>query len=185
MGNHSIVLVGGGTRSGKSRFAVEIGQRLGRRRAFVATATASDQEMQARIERHRTDRGGAFETFEEPTALAEVLERLDDYDVVVVDCITHWLSNLLLRRMPRERILDEVDRVVSALRQRRFTSVLVTNEVGMSVHPATELGRAFVEMVGFAHQRLSAAADDVYLAVLGAIVKIHPVSVDTFGGSPE
>src|SRR4051794_8246224 len=95
---HRIVLIGGGVRSGKSSFAIELAHRLGSRRAFVATARASDDEMNLRIDRHRRDRQDAFTTFEEPLALAEALRSLDDYDVVVVDCLTHWLSNLLLRK---------------------------------------------------------------------------------------
>jgi adenosylcobinamide kinase/adenosylcobinamide-phosphate guanylyltransferase len=177
MADHRIRLVGGGTRSGKSSFAVELARRLGSRRAFIATATPSDQEMRARIDRHRRDRGDAFETIEEPVALVETLSGLDGHDVVVVDCITHWLSNLLLRKMSQNEILAEVDRLTAVLKQRRFEAILVSNEVGMSIHPATELGRAFVEVVGFAHQRLSGVADDLYLAILGIVTEIRPVAL--------
>jgi adenosylcobinamide kinase/adenosylcobinamide-phosphate guanylyltransferase len=168
-----IVLVGGGVRSGKSSFATDQALRLGERRAFVATATASDPEMTARIERHRRDRGNAFATFEAPLALPETLATLDGYDVVVVDCLTHWISNLLLDKRPLQGILDATDAAVRVLQQRRFHSVLVTNEVGMSVHPPTEVGRAFVEACGWAHQRVARAADEVHLAVLGTVVRIR------------
>lgn len=181
MADHRITLIGGGTRSGKSRFAVELGLRLGSQRAFIATATPSDQEMRARIDRHRRDRGDAFETVEEPVALADTLTRLAGYDVVVVDCVTHWLSNLLIRKLSKDEILVEVDRVTAVLRERRFDAIVVSNEVGMSIHPATELGRAFVEVAGFAHQRLSAMADHVYLAVLGTVAELRPVSLDALG----
>lgn len=181
MDPHRIALVGGGTRSGKSRFAVELGRRLGTRRAFIATATASDSEMRARIDRHKLDRGDAFDTVEEPVALVEALTRLDTVDVVVVDCVTHWLSNLLVRKLPQEKILSEVDKLVSVLEARRFHAVLVTNEVGMSIHPPTELGRAFVELAGFSHQRLARAADDVYCAVLGMVTRLSPVDLDAIG----
>ena len=179
-----IALVGGGVRSGKSRFAVELGLKLGERRAFVATATPSDAEMRARIDRHKLDRGGAFETVEEPVALADVLGRLD-CDVVVVDCVTHWLSNLLIRRLGHDAILGDVDRVCAALASRRFHSVLVTNEVGMSIHPATELGRAFVEVIGFANQRLATVADDLYFAAMGVVMKMTPVVVADRVGGPS
>jgi adenosylcobinamide kinase/adenosylcobinamide-phosphate guanylyltransferase len=169
-----IVLIGGGVRSGKSRFAVDLARRLGERRAFVATARPSDDEMKARIEQHRRDRQDAFVTFEAPLALADALASLDDYDVVVVDCLTIWLSNLLQREDSVETILEQVDGVVGALQRRRFHAVLVTNEVGMSVHPPTPLGRAFVEICGRAHQRVARAADEVYLAVLGTVVRIRP-----------
>ena len=169
-----IIVVGGGVRSGKSAFAVDLGHRLGARRAFVATATESDEEMRARIARHRCDRQGAFDTIEEPVALVEALARLRDYDVVVVDCLTLWLSNRLIRGEVVDEILQEVDRLVAVLQERRFHAVLVTNEVGMSVHPPTPLGRAFVELSGFAHQRVARAADEIYLAILGKVLKIAP-----------
>jgi adenosylcobinamide kinase/adenosylcobinamide-phosphate guanylyltransferase len=169
-----IIVVGGGVRSGKSAFAVDLGLRLGARRAFVATATASDDEMRARIDRHRRDRLDAFDTIEEPVALTEALARLHDYDVVVVDCLTLWLSNRLVRGELVDQILEEVDRLVAVLQERRFHAVLVTNEVGMSVHPPTPLGRAFVEVCGFTHQRLGRAADEIHLAVLGKVLKIAP-----------
>lgn len=174
MSERQIVLIGGGVRSGKSSFAVERGLTLGQRRAFIATATRSDDEMNTRIDRHQVDRQNEFDTVEEPVALASALEALAGHDVVVVDCLTHWLSNLLLRKASHEDILKQVDAVVAVLNRRHFHAVLVTNEVGMSVHPPTPLGRAFVEVCGFAHQRFARAADEVHLAVLGAILRIKP-----------
>jgi adenosylcobinamide kinase/adenosylcobinamide-phosphate guanylyltransferase len=169
-----IVLIGGGVRSGKSSFAIELAQRLGERRAFVATARPSDDEMKARIERHQHDRSGAFDTIEEPTDLESALASLGSYDVVVVDCLTHWLSNLLLRQDPVDRILEQVDGAIRVLARRHFHAVLVTNEVGMSIHPPTALGRAFVEVSGWAHQRFARAADEIHLAVVGTVIRIKP-----------
>jgi adenosylcobinamide kinase/adenosylcobinamide-phosphate guanylyltransferase len=131
--------------------------------------------MAARIARHQADRAGAFATLEAQGSLAETLEAITDADVVVVDCLTLWLANLLVAGTSTDAILAEVDRVVACLGARRFHAVLVTNEVGMSVHPETALGRAFVEVCGFAHQRFARVADDVYLAVLGTIVRLEPV----------
>jgi len=169
-----IILIGGGVRSGKSAFAVDLAQKLGERRAFIATARASDEEMVARIARHQRDREGKFVTIEEPTALELALDALEPCDVVVIDCLTLWLSNLLVRETPVERILERVDAVVAALQRRRFDAVLVTNEVGMSIHPPTRLGREFVEVSGWAHQRIARAADEVHLAVLGTVIRIKP-----------
>lgn len=170
---HRIVLVGGGVRSGKSTFAVELARKLGDRRVFVATANRSDDEMIARIDRHRRERRDEFATVEAPIDLAGALASVDACDVVVVDCLTIWLSNLLLEKHPTEEILLRVDGVVRVLEERRFHAVVVTNEVGMSVHPPTPLGRAFVEVCGWAHQRVARAADEVYLAVLGTVVCIR------------
>lgn len=173
-----IALVGGGTRSGKSASAVSLGITRGDRRVFVATArTSSDPEMQARIARHRAERRDAFQTIEEPLALATTLAGLTGVDVVVVDCVTHWLSNLLIEGRTPESILSEVDEVVRVIEERRFDSVLVTSEVGMSVHPETALGRAFVEVCGWANQRLARAADEVFLAILGTVVTIRSPGV--------
>jgi adenosylcobinamide kinase/adenosylcobinamide-phosphate guanylyltransferase len=172
-----IALIGGGVRSGKSSFAVALALRLGERRTFVATARPSDDEMAARIARHQADRAGAFTTVETGTALAETLASVTDADVVVVDCLTLWLSGQLVRGASVEAILAEVDRATAALAERRFHAVLVTNEVGMSLHPETALGRAFVEVCGFAHQRFSRLADEVYLAVLGTVIRLDPVRV--------
>jgi adenosylcobinamide kinase/adenosylcobinamide-phosphate guanylyltransferase len=182
-----VIVVGGGVRSGKSSFAVALAHELGGRRAFVATAKPLDDEMRERIDRHRRDRQDAFDTFEEPLALADRLSRLRDYDVVVVDCVTLWLSNQLLRRSPStegavraetlDAVLEDVDGLVRVLGQRRFHAILVTNEVGMSVHPPTSLWRAFVELSGFAHQRLARVADEIYLAVLGTVIRL-PLASD-------
>jgi adenosylcobinamide kinase/adenosylcobinamide-phosphate guanylyltransferase len=177
MENRRIVLIGGGVRSGKSSFAVDLAQSLGPKRAFIATARPSDEEMKARIERHQRDRRGAFDTVEEPTDLEGALSALA-CDVVVVDCLTHWLSNLLVRSDPVEAILERVDGVCRALTERRFHAVLVTNEVGMSVHPPTPLGRAFVEVSGWAHQRFARVADEIHLAVLGTVIRIKPAHDD-------
>jgi adenosylcobinamide kinase/adenosylcobinamide-phosphate guanylyltransferase len=174
MEERRIVLIGGGVRSGKSSFAIDLALERGQRRVFVATATPSDDEMKARIDRHRRDRRDAFTTVEVPLALADGLAALDGCDVVVVDCLTVWLSNLLLRKDSIETILEQVTRVVRVLQERRFHAILVTNEVGMSIHPPTALGRAFVEVCGWAHQRVARVADEVYLAVVGAVVRIRP-----------
>jgi adenosylcobinamide kinase/adenosylcobinamide-phosphate guanylyltransferase len=168
-----IVLIGGGTRSGKSALALHFGRKLGARRVFVATARTQDDEMRARVERHRKERAGEFDTVEEPTDLTLALRSLSACDVIVIDCITHWVSNLVLSGRPADDILQDVDALIETLSERRYHSVLVTSEVGMSVHPETPLGRAFVEVAGFANQRLARAADDVYFCVMGAVLPIR------------
>jgi adenosylcobinamide kinase / adenosylcobinamide-phosphate guanylyltransferase len=172
--DHRIVLIGGGVRSGKSAFALELAQRLGKRRAFIATATAFDDEMKVRIERHQRERRDEFTTVEEPLDLSGALDALDAHDVVVVDCLTLWLSNLLLHQESVEAILARADDLVRVLQKRRFHVVLVTNEVGMSVHPPTPVGRMFVELAGWTHQRVAKVADEIHLAVLGMTLRIKP-----------
>jgi adenosylcobinamide kinase/adenosylcobinamide-phosphate guanylyltransferase len=169
-----VIVIGGGVRSGKSAFALARARRLGARRGFVATAQARDAEMAARIADHVRTRGPDFQTFEEPTALAERLGALRDLDVVVVDCLTLWLSNLLVAGRPVAAIAAAIDELAGAVADCPFHTILVTSEVGMGVVPESALGRAFRDLAGHAHQRLAAVAGELYLAALGVIVRLRP-----------
>jgi adenosylcobinamide kinase/adenosylcobinamide-phosphate guanylyltransferase len=169
-----IVLVGGGVRSGKSAFALRRARALGARRAFVATAQALDEEMRLRIARHVQERGETFRTIEAPLALAEALAELRGVDVAVVDCLTLWLSNLLLQGDDQQRILTKVDGLVAVLHKAPFPVVLVTNEVGMGIVPESALARSFRDVAGLAHQRIARSAGEVYFAAMGCIVRLRP-----------
>lgn len=175
---NSLILIGGGVRSGKSAFALQRARTLGTRRVFVATAQAFDSEMKDRITAHRRERAEDFRTLEVPIAVPAALDGLHDADVVVIDCLTLWLSNLLLREEPPSRILQRVDDLVEILQRRTFHSLVVTNEVGMGVVPETPLGRAFRDLSGLAHQRLARGADEVHLAILGTVLRIKPAPVE-------
>lgn len=175
-----IVLVGGGVRSGKSRFALARAEALGARRVFVATAEAGDGEMSDRITRHQAERGDRFRTVEAPIELAAALRSIDA-DVVVIDCITLWLSNLLVRDTPR--IDQHVDALTDALTRLPMHAVVVTNEVGMGVVPPSPLGRAFRDLAGTAHQRLAAIAGEIHLAALGVVLRLRPSPVEI--GAPH
>jgi adenosylcobinamide kinase / adenosylcobinamide-phosphate guanylyltransferase len=172
-----IVLVGGGARSGKSRFAMDYAKVLGERRIFVAPAQAADAEMQDRIRRHREERGQTFLTIEEPLQLFRVLREVKDADVVLVDCLTLWLSNLLLQGSSVDAVAADVAEVVAELSLRRYHVVLVSNEVGLGLVPESALGRAFRDIAGRTHQQLVAVADEVYLAALGLVVRLLPAPV--------
>lgn len=172
-----IVLVGGGVRSGKSGFALRLAEQLGTRRAFVATAEVNDAGMRERVARHQRERAGRFETMEEGRDLPGRLASLSGFDVVVVDCLTLWLAQLLVQGLSMDEMLGRVDALIRVLLERRFHAVVVTNEVGMSVHPETELGRRFQDLAGWSHQRVSQASDEIYLAVLGTILRIHPAGL--------
>jgi len=178
MTERRVVLVGGGVRSGKSAYAVARARSLGARRAFLATARAYDAEMAERIRRHQVERAQDFTTIEEPVALVEALARLDGFDVAVIDCITLWLSNLLLDRVAADEIERQVAALASALGRAACHVVMVTNEVGMGVHPETALGRLFRDLAGRAHQALARAADEVHLAILGTLVRLKPGPVE-------
>lgn len=174
----SLILVGGGVRSGKSTFALARARSLGARRVFIATAQAFDDEMRDRIARHRGERSDDdFRTLEEPLELAQAVASLRDVDVVVIDCLTLWLSNLLLRDMPVPQIVERVDELVAILARRQFHAIVVTNEVGMGVVPESALGRAFRDVSGLAHQRFARHADEIDVAILGTVLRIKPAPV--------
>jgi adenosylcobinamide kinase/adenosylcobinamide-phosphate guanylyltransferase len=172
------VLVGGGARSGKSRFALARALALGARGRFIATAEPSDDEMSARIARHRDERGGRLRTVEAPLDLPAALDADGDHDVVLVDCLTLWLSNLLVRGATADEALARVEELAAAVARRRVPVVLVTNEVGMGLVPETPLGRAFRDVAGLAHQRLARDADEINVAVLGVVLRLRPGPVE-------
>jgi adenosyl cobinamide kinase/adenosyl cobinamide phosphate guanylyltransferase/integrase len=169
-----LILVGGGVRSGKSAFALALARPLGRRRLFVATAEARDDEMRLRIRRHRDERGPDFDTVEEPLELDRVIRQASEHDVVLIDCLTLWLSNRLLAASQPGEVLAHVDELLAALSERNTHVIVVTNEVGLGIVPESELGRQFRDLAGTAHQRLSRAADEVYFAVLGMMLRLKP-----------
>jgi adenosylcobinamide kinase/adenosylcobinamide-phosphate guanylyltransferase len=174
IGERRLILVGGGARSGKSRFALERARALGRRRVFIATAEPLDDEMSLRIQHHRVERGGAFDTVEEPVSLAEALEAAASADVVVVDCLTLWVSNLLVKGMGPVEVADRFGQLETVLEGLRTNVILVTNEVGMGLVPETPLGRQFRDSIGNLHQRLAARADELYAAVMGVVLRLQP-----------
>jgi adenosylcobinamide kinase/adenosylcobinamide-phosphate guanylyltransferase len=156
---------------------------LGPRRLYIATAERDppggpvDEEMRARIARHRADRGDAFETAEEALAVPELVDRAmaaGGHDVLLIDCLTLWLSNLLCRGAGEGEALARVDDLRAAIARRRAHIVMVTNEVGMGIVPETALGRAFRDVAGVAHQRLAREADEVHVGLLGLMLRVHP-----------
>jgi adenosylcobinamide kinase/adenosylcobinamide-phosphate guanylyltransferase len=173
-----LILIAGGARSGKSRFALARAQALGQRRLFIATAERSDDEMRERIARHRAERGDGFDTLEEPRALPEALAADRDHDVVLVDCLTIWISNLLVDGAAAGAVQERIAALLAALTRRRSHVVMVSNEVGMGLVPDTALGRAFRDLTGQAHQRLAAIADELYLAAIGVLLRLRPGPVE-------
>jgi adenosylcobinamide kinase/adenosylcobinamide-phosphate guanylyltransferase len=173
-----LTLIGGGARSGKSAFALEHARASGARRTLLATAQAQDAEMRARIEQHRRERGEDFATCEEPIAVAEAVRTLRGSDVVVIDCATLWLSNLLLNGESQAQILARVDELCAVLARADVHAIVVTNEVGMGIVPDSALGRVFRDLAGLTHQRLARAAGEVFLAAMGCVLRLRPGPVE-------
>lgn len=163
-----IVLVLGGVRSGKSRYAQDLAAR-GKRVAFIATAEPCDDDMRQRIARHRSERPANWTTFEAPLALEDALaEYGDQFDVVVIDCLTVWTANVMHAENSDDgRILARADRLAQTLRNIAASVVLVSNEVGSGIHPETAVGRNYRDLLGFVNQRVAAVADEVVLLVAG------------------
>ncbi len=167
-------LVIGGCRSGKSAHALALAEDLpGDRRLFVATCRPGDDEMQRRVARHRRERGPQWATLEEPLALAEALRTESRRrDVILVDCLTLWISNLLADEVDEDTVrarATDLSRVLAAV---SCPVLLVTNEVGAGIVPENALARLFRDCVGFANQRLAAAVDRVVWMVAGIPVTI-------------
>lgn len=164
-----VILIGGGTRSGKSRYALELARKLGPRRIFLATAQPLDQEMEGRIAKHRAERGPDFTTVEESLELGRAI-REAQADVIVVDCLTIWLSNVMLTF---GRDVDaESEAAINAARLSPAKVILVTNEVGCGIVPENVLARDFRDRAGILNQRVAAIAEEVYWMAFGCPLRV-------------
>lgn len=160
-----LTLVLGGARSGKSRHAETLVEATGLACHYLATGTPGDGEMAARIATHQARRGAHWTLHEEPLAVADTLARITAPDrAVLVDCLTLWLTNLMVAERD---LAAETDGLVTALAACRGPVVLVSNEVGQGVVPMNAMARAFVDATGALHQRLAAIADRVDLVAAG------------------
>lgn len=158
-------LVLGGARSGKSRFAEDLARATRLKRIYLATATAGDDEMRARIAHHRARRSDDWRTVEEPLALVETLAReTGDGRVVLVDCLTLWLSNLM---HAKRDLAAETQKLADWLAHPSGAVILVSNEIGLGLVPDTPLGRDFRDAQGRLNQAVAAAASDVVFVAAG------------------
>ena len=161
-----MILVGGGSRSGKSAAALEMLRADGSRKGFIATAEAWDDEMRERIARHKAERGPEIVTWEEPLAVAERIEKEDgQYDAIVVDCLALWLTNLMLAET--YSLESECRRLVEVCAGARTTVILVTNEVGCGIVPENALARRFRDEAGRLNQLAAKHAQEVHWMVFG------------------
>ena len=174
------ILVTGGARSGKSGFAERLTLKLAGKAIYVATGQAFDGEMEARIALHRQQRSegeGKWETLEEPLRLAALLERLSGSgQAVLVDCLTLWLSNVLLgveERPDRQQLVeDELEELVRSVASFQDTLILVTNEVGDGIVPEYSLGRLYRDLAGRMNAALARQCEQVFLVTAGIPVEL-------------
>lgn len=172
----ALIFIGGGARSGKSRLALQLAEEAGPGRVFIATAQAFDDEMRARISRHQDERDATWRTVEEPLAVPETLGQITGCDVVLIDCLTLWLTNLLMAE--EADIQGRVAALIAAIDAAPFTTIVVTNEVGLGIVPLHALSRRFRDEAGFAHQALAAAAAAVYFGAMGMLLRLKPGPVE-------
>ena len=161
------LLILGGARSGKSRLAQDIAARRWRRPAYLATAEILDDEMAERVRLHRRTRARRWHCVEEPLEIAKIIRRgVPGTDGILVDCLTIWLSNVLLKE-GRGAFARRRDELVKALRQARQDVILVANEVGLGVVPEHALGRTFRDLAGWLNQAVAKEADAVVFVTAG------------------
>jgi adenosylcobinamide kinase/adenosylcobinamide-phosphate guanylyltransferase len=165
----AVTLIGGGARSGKSRYALEKARAIEGPRTFIATAEPCDEEMTARIEHHRDARGEDFATIEAPIDLAQAIARIGS-GVLIVDCLTIWLANVM---HANKDIVATIDALVEAAQSAPATIIFVTNEVGSGIIPTDHaLSREFRDHAGILNQRIASIAQEVYFVVFGQPLRI-------------
>lgn len=169
-GPSSSILVLGGARSGKSRFAEGLAIDCAADRHYVATGRAFDAEMRDRIARHRSDRGDGWTTHEEPVDLVGQLRQIDDPSrVVLVDCLTLWVTNLMLEN---QNVMARSAELAAFLPQMKARVILVSNEVGLGIVPENRMAREFRDHAGRLHQQIAASAAEVYFVAAGLPLKM-------------
>jgi len=170
-------LLVGGARSGKSDLAVRLGEAWPHQVTFVATATAGDQDMAARIRRHQDERPAGWPLVEAPMFGATDAAVLAADDLVIVDCITLLIANLMFADMDEQGIDRHVDELGRALAARHSPTILISNEVGLGVHPETELGRTYRDTLGRANRVLASAAETSLFVVAGKALPLQDLEI--------
>ncbi len=174
----SMTLILGGARSGKSRFAQELAARLRKRVLFVATCEPLDEEMNARIKAHQRSRPRNWKTLETPTDVAKAMKgKIGDAEVVIIDCLTLLVSNLMGTEEPdsetlEKRVTDELENLVTFVRTSKAHFIIVSNEVGLGLVPPYPAGRVYRDALGMANQMLASNADEVYFMVAGIPISL-------------
>jgi adenosylcobinamide kinase / adenosylcobinamide-phosphate guanylyltransferase len=167
----SIIFVTGGARSGKSTFALNLARATNEAVTFIATAQAFDAEMTERITRHQLERPLDWTTIEAPTDIQTALENTQTR-VVILDCLSLLVSNLMLENFSEPKILERMYDMLEIANARDLMLVVVSNEVGSGIVPEYPLGRAFRDVLGRANQTVAAASSEAYLLVAGLSLRL-------------
>lgn len=169
---HRVTLLIGGGRSGKSRRALEVANKYGKR-GFLATAEAIDAEMEERIAVHKKERGSPFTTVEESTDIARGLTQFpDETEVIIIDCLTVWIGNLM-HHFGDGGEYPQIEAFIEAVTNPPCDLVIVTNEVGLGLIPPDPLSRRFRDIAGRVNQKIAEKADEVYMIIAGLSVQLQ------------
>lgn len=181
-----LVVLLGGARSGKSGLAVELAAAVGAEVAFVATAEVLDDEMAERIAIHRAERSAGWMTIEEPLELGQALEAVHPGATCVVDCLSLWVSNLLLRGDAPDAIVAAARACAAHAARRQGLTIAVTNEVGLGVVPATPLGREYRDLLGLVNRAWVGSSSRAAFVVAGRLLPLEraPELLRSFGQTP-
>jgi adenosylcobinamide kinase / adenosylcobinamide-phosphate guanylyltransferase len=163
-----IIFIVGGARSGKSGHAVSLAKEFGRRVAYIATCDPKDDDLKKRVELHKMSRPRSWKTYEEPQKVSSLLGRIGTrFDAVIIDCLTLLTSNLMLSDSGEKAIRTEISGILSAARKNSSKIIIVSNEVGLGIHPETKLGRDFRDIAGRVNQLVAQKSDQVVFMVAG------------------
>ena len=177
----NFIFITGGRRSGKSSYALELAESIGEKRLYIATAEMLDSEMKERAITHKKERGDSWDTVEEPIALVNILEQSKKYDVILIDCLTLWLCNIMHSGDPdnepdneidNETIMKHIRSLADSCAGSDIKIIAVTNEIGLGVTPDNALSRRFADLAGLMNQLMAAKADKAIMVVSGIVLTI-------------
>ncbi|ADR19789.1 bifunctional adenosylcobinamide kinase/adenosylcobinamide-phosphate guanylyltransferase [Calditerrivibrio nitroreducens] len=158
-----VTFITGGIKSGKTKFGLKIGQKY-QKKVYIATAEPFDEEMKKKIDLHRAERGVYWETIEEPINLDDAVKRSLKFDLIMIDCITVWLNNLLYHQ---KNVEEYIYRFILSLNDVKNEVVIISNEIGMGVVPIEETARNYLNLLGIINQRIASISDNLVFMVSG------------------
>ena len=167
-----IVFITGPVRSGKSNFAVKLAKQWGKEVVFLATCRPADNEMHKRVKKHKKNRPKEWKIIEEEIDISSIIKNYRKDSLIIIDCITLWISNLLLSGLKEKKIMKKINEFIDMLKKAKSSIIIVSNEVGWGIVPDNELARFFRDIIGIVHQKISKLSDEAYLVISGITLKI-------------
>jgi adenosylcobinamide kinase/adenosylcobinamide-phosphate guanylyltransferase len=170
-----IIFITGSVRSGKSNFAVKFAKSSKKKVVFLATCRPLDDEMKKRVKKHRKTRPKTWKTIEEHMDIASIIKKLEKNEIILIDCLTLWISNLLLSRFSEREIFKKIKEFIMTVKEANCSIIMVSNEVGWGIVPDNKLSRLFRDIAGTLHQKIAKVCDEVYLTVAGIPIEIKNI----------